>query len=367
MRGDAVLGGLVHLDGSNLNLDGPTVGTDHRGVQRLVEVGLGRSDVVLEAPRQRVPERVDRAESRVAVGHALRDHAEGDEVVDVRELPALANHLLVDGPEVLGAARDLVSRETDAPELVIEDLDGSLGVVLALGARVLNHAGYALVLLGLEPEEGEVLELPLDARHAESVSEGRIHVHGLAGLEDAAIWWERRERPHVVEAVGELDDDHANVLRHCEEHLAEVEGLLLVHRGDLDGGELGDAVDELGHRGPEELGHLVERGGRVLDRVMEKRGADGVLVHVKVVGEDERHLDGVVDVGFAGAATLVAVELGGEAIGLRYLGALLLAEVGRTGLLEQAVVGSVRHAWTLSRRRGRSRLICHRCLPPRRR
>jgi hypothetical protein len=43
------------------------------------------------------------------------------------------------------------------------------------------------------------------------------------------------ERPHVVQAVRELDQDHADVLGHGEDHLAEVLGLLFLRglEGDL--------------------------------------------------------------------------------------------------------------------------------------
>ncbi len=123
-----------------------------------------------------------------------------------------------------------------------------------------------------------------------------------------------------MQAVGELDDDDADVAAHGEEHLAQVQRLLGVHRIDLDRGELGDAVDELGDRLAKELREVGERGGRVLDRVVKQRRADDVLVHVQVVREDEGHLDGVVDVGLAAAALLVAVELRREAVGLVDLG-----------------------------------------------
>ena len=353
VRGDAVLGRLVHLDRADLDLDGLAVGADHRGVERLVEVGLGRGDVVLEAAGHGVPQRVDGAERRVAVPHRLRDDAQGDEVVDVREVPALAGHLLVDGPEVLGAAGDLVVLEADALELVVQGLDGGLGVVLALGARVLDHAGNALVLLGLEPEEGQVLKLPLDGRDAQAVGERGVDVHGLARLEEAAVGRQRRQGAHVVQAVRQLDDDHADVLRHGEEHLAQVEGLLLVHRGHLDGRELGDAVHQLGHGLAKEVRYLRERGGGILHRVVEKRRADGVLVHVEVLAEDEGHLDGVVDVGLARATALVAVVVGREVVGTVDLCPLLVVEIGARGLLEDAEVRGVRDGGLLGRRGSR--------------
>ncbi|MNP16734.1 hypothetical protein D3C76_1091410 [compost metagenome] len=52
MGGDAVVGHLFHFTGADLDLDRNTVHAEQRGVQRLVAVGLGDRDVILEAPRQ---------------------------------------------------------------------------------------------------------------------------------------------------------------------------------------------------------------------------------------------------------------------------------------------------------------------------
>ena len=341
----------MHLHGADLDLDGAAIGTHHGGVQRLVEVGLGRGDVVLEAAGHGVPQAVDGAQGAVAVPHRLRDDAQGDEVVDLGELAALAGHLEVDGPQVLGAAGDLVVLEAHGAQLVVEGLHGALGVVLALGAGVLHHARHALVLVGFEPEEGQVLELPLDRGDAQAVCQGRVDVHGLARLEEAAVRRQGGQGPHVVQAVGELDDDHADVAAHGQKHLAQVPGLLLVHGGDLDGGQLGHAVHQLRDRLPKEVGELLERGGGVLHRVMQKGRADGVLVHVEVLGEDEGHLDGVVDVGLSRAAALVAVEVRGKAVGALGLLHALRVKVGGAGLLEQAEVCGVGHG-----------LLCRLCL-----
>jgi hypothetical protein len=55
-------------------------GAEHRRVQRLVAVGLGQCDVVLEAAGHRTGTRVDDAERRVAVGDGLDDDAERHDV-----------------------------------------------------------------------------------------------------------------------------------------------------------------------------------------------------------------------------------------------------------------------------------------------
>ena len=114
VRGDAVLGRLVHVARADLDLQRPPLGPDHRRVQGLVHVELGHGDHVLEAPRQGLPQRVDHAHGAVAVLHGVHDHAHRGEVVDLVELAALAGHLRVDGVEVLGAPGD---RRADAQRL----------------------------------------------------------------------------------------------------------------------------------------------------------------------------------------------------------------------------------------------------------
>ena len=57
---------------------------------------------------------------------------------------------------------------------------------------------------------------------------------------------EELQRAHVVQPVGELDQDHPQVGDHRQEHLAERLGLLLFLRDVGVAGDLGDAVDQLG-------------------------------------------------------------------------------------------------------------------------
>ena len=114
-----------------------------------------------------------------------------------------------------------------------------------------------------------------------------------------------------MEAVGELDQDHPDVARHRDHHLAVVLGLALVAALERHPGQLRDAVDEqrdlLAELGPD----LVEAGAGVLDRVVEQRRAEGLGVEPHP-GADLGHPDRVGDEVVAGAAQLVGVALAGE-------------------------------------------------------
>ena len=96
--------------------------------------------------------------------------------------------------------------------------------------------------------ERQVLQLEVQRVEAEPVGDRRVDVERLARDALAMRRRHRVERAHVVQPVGELDQDDAHVARHREQHLAEALGLRFLARGELDLVELGHAVDHVGHR-----------------------------------------------------------------------------------------------------------------------
>ncbi len=82
--------------------------------------------------------------------------------------------------------------------------------------------------LGLELGEGQVLELLAHVLHADAAGECRIDVERLLG--DAAALGgigDEADRAHVVQPVGELDEQDADVVRHREHELAEFSACLV--------------------------------------------------------------------------------------------------------------------------------------------
>src|ERR1039457_2163907 len=70
-------------------------------------------------------------------------------------------------------------------------------------------------------------------------------------------------RAHVVQPVGELDEDDADVARHRQQHLAERFGLRLLARRKAQLVELGQTVDEVGRRRAEALDQLDRKSTRL--------------------------------------------------------------------------------------------------------
>ena len=181
----------------------------------------------------------------------------------------------------------------------------------------------------MQDVEGEVLELPLHVGDAEAVRQGCVDVERL--LRDPLLLrrGERRDRAHVVEPIGELDEQDADVLGHRHEHLAHARGLLGLLGVEVHPVELGDTVDDRRDLGPELGGDALDDDAGVLDRVVQQRRGQRDVVEAQV-GQDERHRQRVLDVGVARLAHLALVGLASYRMGLgdeRGLGTRMAAPV----------------------------------------
>ena len=135
-----------------------------------------------------------------------------------------------------------------------------------------------------------VLELLAQPLHAHAAGERRIDVQGLLGDELALLRLHVLERAHVVQAVGELDEQHADVAGDGEQQLAEVLGLLGLLGDEVELLDLGQAVDQRADLAAEQGVDLAARGVGVLDGVVQQRGGDGRVVEPHL-GEDGRDFE----------------------------------------------------------------------------
>ena len=223
MRRDAELGDLVHVPGSDLDLEGVRLRAEHRGVKRLVRVGFRDRDVVLHPARHRGPLLVDQAEDPITIPHCLDNHPEGQEVEDIRHVHLLPPELLIDRIHVLDAPVDgpvdAVGEKQafDDPPNLGEPPFGGVGAILDLVLETLP-------LFRVEIAEAKVLHLHLDASDPESIGDGRIDVEGLLGDGDLPVGPQKAQGSHVVQPVGQLDQDDAYIVHGGEKKPAEVLG-----------------------------------------------------------------------------------------------------------------------------------------------
>ena len=80
---------------------------------------------------------------------------------------------------------------------------------------------------------------------------------------------------HVVQPVGQLDQQHPDIARKRQQQLAEVLRLLEFTAGVFKAGELGDALDQLTHGRAEALADITVGRVRILDHVVQQSGGNG--------------------------------------------------------------------------------------------
>ena len=332
--GDAGFGDAVHLGRADLELDAAAVRADHGGVQRLVAVLLGDGDEVLEAAGVGLEGAVDGAQCQVAGGQVGHDQAHAEEVVDLGERDVLVHHLAIDGVERFFAGADFGLHAHSGQRL----LDGAGDAAEGVASRARGHLhglGQRAIAQWVLVAEGQVLQFAEQAVQPQPVGDGGVDLDGLVGDAHLTVAADGIERAHVVQSVSQLDQDDAHVTRHGQQHLAEGLGLGGFAAAELHLVELGQAVDHLGHDAAELLVEFGLADGSVFQRVVQQGGAQGVRVELPA-GADERHRDGMGDVGFAAGALLAAVGLLGQPEGAADALQVGLGQVG-TSLGQQGL------------------------------
>ena len=229
-----------------------------------------------------------------------------------------------------------------------------------MSAHLLHRLRQRRMAPRLEVLERQLLQLAVELVQAQPVRDRRVDVERLAGDAGALVGGHRIHRAHVVQPVGELDEDHAHVARHRQQHLPERLGLRFLTRHELQLVELGQAVDELGRRRAEALDQLGLGDAAVLDRVVHQRGHDRLRIELPL-GAQAGDGDRMGDVGLAAGAELAEVGLVGEAIGLAHA-----ADVGRVQVAELGGQGGERRRGGIDRtgrrrQRGRRTPSRHAC------
>ena len=135
----------------------------------------------------------------------------------------------------------------------------------------------------------EILEFAAHLTHSETVRDGRIDVERFLCGALLAFPGYCAEGAHVVQAVREFYENHADVANHGEQHFAHALGLACLPRVQVQLADLGNAVDAAGNFRTEALLHFLNARGGIFDYVVKQPGLQADEVHLHV-GENVRYL-----------------------------------------------------------------------------
>ena len=255
---------------------------------------------------------MDHGERLIALFHGLYDHPNGYQVVDLVYLDSVSPHLLIDAVDVLGSTGNL-GRHSGVLELFLTDVHDRLDARFPLRAARIEEPRKELVAVWREMTERPVFELPFPLKYPQTPRQRRKEIQSLLTEALTLGFRKRIGGLDVVETVGQLDQDNPDVPRHRHEHLAQRAELRVFQIRQVELGELGDAIDQVGDLGPELAGNGLDVAGRVLDDVVKQGRAKGGLVHMDV-GQQRRDGERMVDERPARKPFLAVVALPGELI-----------------------------------------------------
>ncbi|RMO04789.1 hypothetical protein ALQ48_06206 [Pseudomonas coronafaciens pv. zizaniae] len=332
VRGDPVIGHLFHFTSADLDFDRHAMHAEQRGMQRLIAVGLGDRDVILETAGQRLVQIMYSTQHAVTGIDLVDDDTERINVHDLVESAALAAHLLVDTVEVFLATADIAFNTVHC-QAMAQRLFNLVDQLLAITPGALDRLVDSRGTHRVHGLETQVLEFDTHVVHAQPVGDGGIDFEGFLG--DTATFFAGKDfqRAHVMQTVGELDQNHANITRHGHGHFLEVFCLGFGLGLEIHLGQFADPVDQF-RNGLAKLGAERFLGNTgIFDDVMQHRGHQALMVHVHV-SKNIGHRKRVGDVGLTAATALAIVGLFGVEIRSADQIDLVLAEVGRQSVGE---------------------------------
>ena len=251
---------------------------------------------------------MDHAQRFVALGYAGQDDAKGHDVVDVLEGQILGSHLLVNAVVFFVAAQH-PEGGVDRLHMLADDPHDLLDVIFPLRLAFGHHLANLFVGFGFGVHEGNIFQFMLHPIDPEPRGEGGVDVEGFLGDEPPFAGLVILQGAHVVEPIGQFDQDHAQVVGHGQQHLANALGLARPRVAHHDLAHLGHPRDDVTHLAAEHGFDLFCGGVGVFDDVVEQTGGDAHRVEVHL-SQDMGHFQGVGEVGFAGEAQLSGMHLG---------------------------------------------------------
>ena len=138
------------------------------------------------------------------------------------------------------------------------------------------------------------------------MGDGGIDIQGFLGNLLAAVRRKMLERSHVVQPIGQFDEHYADVIHHGQHHLAQIFSLLFLAGREIDGADLGDALNNVSHLLAKFLADINDRYRCIFNRVVKQAGRNRDRVHFHF-RENQRDFQRVSEIGLAGSAGLASM------------------------------------------------------------
>ena len=213
--------------------------------------------------------------------------------MDIAELLALSSvslHLSINTVETLRPPRNL-RFDASFLQLVSQDLAHLSYISFTGRSPSSDQSSDFAIFIRLQIAESQVLQLPPQLPHPQPVCERSIDIHRLLSYPLLFLRCQCLQGAHIMQPVGQLNEHHANILRHSHKHLAQALHLGIAFSDLLKPGGLHlrryfvqsrHSLDQLCHLRAKTTFNLRERNPAVLRHVMEQCSSNRGFIELKV-------------------------------------------------------------------------------------
>ena len=280
VRSHTLLSDIIHALTANLHLYPLTMSAHERHMQCLVTISFGLVHPIAEAVRMTT---IELRESNIDIEALIglffgvvrfEDDAYGKDIKYLIESKVLGLHLT---PYRIGRLDTSRERILHA-HLIKLGLDGCGKVCKEFLAFSLCDGKFFLyrcILLRVLILEAEILELHLNLVQSETIGDGSIDIERLASNLVLLVGSQVLERTHIVQAVGNLNEDDADILRHGKEQLLEVLGLRRSLITEDTTRDLSESINDLRHLRAKEVRDILDGILGILDHIVQQCRTDG--------------------------------------------------------------------------------------------
>ena len=314
---------LIHAFRAYLYLYPLSCVAHERSMQSLISIGLGMGEPVAEALRVRF---IDAACHRIyleAFGYLVlhplsrEDDAYCQDIIDFLKGDMLVLHLGPDAVGRLDACLYLIMESC-----LVQAFAYGSGKLVKDGGQVSLHVGQFLldasVFLGMLITEAEVLQFLLYLIQSEAVGQRCIDIECLSCYLVLLVGQLTAQCAHVMQAVGNLDEYHTDVVAHRQQEFLEGFCLSRSFVTEDTAGDLGQSVGNLCYLGTEDVFYILHRVIGILHHIMEQSGTDAGAAQPYLFAGYLSHSYGMHDIGFARQSAHALMGLPGKVERLLY-------------------------------------------------
>ena len=186
------------------------------------------------------------AQSAIAVGNAVYQHANGEQIVNLAQFFMVTLHFFVNAVKILRTSLNFAFNML----LVQMFLNFRHSVVnhgFPFAAFYFNLFHKVIVNLRLHITEGQIFKFPFNCVNAKAVRQRRVNFHRLARNGMLLVHRHILHGAHIVQAVGQLNHNNADILCHGKEHFAVIFNLLVLFADVFYFTQLGNTVNKVGN------------------------------------------------------------------------------------------------------------------------